>query len=59
MYSGKKSRFILGIAGGSGSGKTTLAKRLIDECGSIGIEGQLFSLDNYYQPLDHLSFDKR
>ena len=59
MYSGKKSRFILGIAGGSGSGKTTLAKRLIAECGSIGIEGQLFSLDNYYQPLDHLSFDKR
>ncbi len=59
MYSAKKSQFILGIAGGSGSGKTTLAKRLIDECGRIGIDGQLFSLDNYYQPLDHLSFDER
>ncbi|OGS05168.1 MAG: hypothetical protein A3J70_00280 [Elusimicrobia bacterium RIFCSPHIGHO2_02_FULL_61_10] len=59
MDNTKKSRFILGIAGGSGSGKTTLAGKLIDQCGRIGIDGQLFSLDNYYQPLDHLSFEDR
>lgn len=59
MDTKKKSRFILGIAGGSGSGKTTLAGKLIDQCAKIGISGQLFSLDNYYQPLDHLAFEER
>ncbi|OGS07545.1 MAG: hypothetical protein A2270_09780 [Elusimicrobia bacterium RIFOXYA12_FULL_51_18] len=59
MDSNKKSRFILGIAGGSGSGKTTLARKLIEECRKINIDGQLFSLDNYYQPLDHLPFEER
>jgi len=59
MDNNKKSRFILGIAGGSGSGKTTLARKLLDECRKIGVDGRLFSLDNYYQPLDHLSFDER
>lgn len=59
MYNTRKSRFVLGIAGGSGSGKTTLAKRLIGECRRIGIEGELFSLDNYYRPLTHLSFEER
>ena len=59
MDNNKKSRFILGIAGGSGSGKTTLARKLIEECRKISIDGHLFSLDNYYQPLDHLSFEER
>ena len=59
MDNKKKSRFIIGIAGGSGSGKTTLAGKLVEQCAKIGITGQIFSLDNYYQPLDHLSFDKR
>ncbi len=59
MDTKKKSRFVLGIAGGSGSGKTTLAGKLIDQCAKIGISGQLFSLDNYYQPLDHLTFEER
>lgn len=59
MDSAKKTQFVLGIAGGSGSGKTTLAARLIAECKKIGIDGQIFSLDNYYQPLDHLAFEER
>ena len=59
MDNTKKSRFIIGIAGGSGSGKTTLAGKLVSQCEKIGITGQIFSLDNYYQPLDHLSFDER
>jgi uridine kinase len=59
MDNTKKTRFIIGIAGGSGSGKTTLAGKLVDQCEKIGITGQIFSLDNYYQPLDHLSFEKR
>jgi len=59
MDNTKKSRFIIGIAGGSGSGKTTLAAKLVQQCEKIGITGQLFSLDNYYQPLDHLTFEER
>ena len=55
----KKTRFLVGIAGGSGSGKTTLASKLIEECGKIGIAGQIVSLDNYYRPLDHLKFEER
>jgi len=54
-----KTRFLVGIAGGSGSGKTTLARKMIEECGKIGISGQILSLDNYYRPLDHLKFEKR
>ncbi|MDD2805796.1 MAG: uridine kinase [Elusimicrobiales bacterium] len=59
MDNTKKSRFIIGIAGGSGSGKTTLAGKLVSQCAKIDISGQIFSLDNYYQPLDHLDFDER
>ena len=59
MDSNKKSRFIVGIAGGSGSGKTTLASKLIEECRKIDIDGQIFSLDNYYRPLGHLKFEER
>ena len=59
MDSPPKDRFVIGIAGGSGSGKTTLASKLVDQCSRIGITGQLFSLDNYYRPLDHLTLDER
>lgn len=52
-------RFIIGIAGGSGSGKTTFARRMLNECRRIGIKGLIFSLDNYYKPLAHLSFEQR
>ena len=55
----RKTRFLVGIAGGSGSGKTTLARKLIEECEKIGIAGRILSLDNYYRPLDHLKFEKR
>lgn len=56
---GRKERFLIGIAGGSGSGKTTFAGRIISECRKAGINGQVFSLDNYYKPLSHLSLRKR
>ncbi len=59
MDNNKRSRFVLGIAGGSGSGKTTLARKLVEQCGKIGVTGQIFSIDNYYQPLDHLTFAER
>lgn len=59
MDTKRKTRFLVGIAGGSGSGKTTLARKMITECGKIGISGQILSLDNYYRPLDHLKFEER
>ncbi|MBI4064207.1 MAG: uridine kinase [Elusimicrobia bacterium] len=49
----------VGIAGGSGSGKTTFARRIIEGCKKIGINGQIFSLDSYYKPLDNLSLVER
>ena len=55
----KGKRFLVGIAGGSGSGKTTFSRRVLEECRKSGIAGQIFSLDNYYRPLDHLSLIKR
>ncbi len=45
----------MGIAGGSGSGKTTFSRMVLEESEKAGIDGQIFSLDNYYRPLDHLS----
>jgi uridine kinase len=56
--SARKS-FVFGIAGGSGSGKTTLAHRVVRDCAADGIKGQIFSLDNYYHPLRHMSFAER
>jgi len=55
----KRKPFVVAIAGASGSGKTTFAHRMVAECGNIGIDGQIFSLDNYYRPLNHLSFEDR
>lgn len=55
----KHKCLVIGIAGGSGSGKTTFAKRIIKECAKMGIKGCMFSLDNYYKPLEHLPFEER
>ena len=49
----------MGIAGGSGSGKTTFSRRVVEECRKIGISGQIFSLDNYYRPLERLTLTQR
>lgn len=54
-----KRRIIVGVAGGSGSGKTTFARRVLERSREIGITGQVFSLDNYFRPLGHLSLKKR
>ena len=59
MNQKEKPYFVIGVAGSSGSGKTTLAKKLVADCAAIGITGQLFSLDSYYRPLDHISFEER
>jgi len=55
----KLKPFIVGIAGGSGSGKTTFSRKVVVECRKAGISGTIFSLDNYYRPLQHLSLEAR
>jgi uridine kinase len=55
----KPEAFIVGIAGGSGSGKTTFSRKVVVECRKTGISGTIFSLDNYYRPLQHLSLEGR
>jgi len=55
----KSKPFIVGIAGGSGSGKTTFSRKVVEECRKVGIAGAIFSLDNYYRPLQHLSLEQR
>jgi uridine kinase len=52
-------RFVVGVAGGSGSGKTTFARKVVEQSRAAGIPGQIFSLDNYYRPLSHLSLRER
>ncbi|MFA6003452.1 MAG: uridine kinase [Elusimicrobiota bacterium] len=52
-------RFIIGIAGGSGSGKTTFSRKVAEAGRKVGISAHLFSLDNYYRPLEHLSLAER
>jgi uridine kinase len=54
-----KRRFIVGVAGGSGSGKTTFARKVLEQSAAAGVSGLMFSLDNYYRPLGHLSLKKR
>jgi uridine kinase len=55
----KAKPFIVGIAGGSGSGKTTFSRKVVEECRKVGISGTIFSLDNYYRPLQRLSLARR
>ncbi len=54
-----KRRIIVGVAGGSGSGKTTFARKVLEQSAAAGVSGLMFSLDNYYRPLGHLSLKKR
>jgi uridine kinase len=54
-----KRKVIVGVAGGSGSGKTTFARKVLEQSRAAGISGLMFSLDNYYRPLGHLSLDER
>ncbi|RYG43707.1 uridine kinase [bacterium] len=42
------------IAGASGSGKTTLAERLVG-----ALDAAILRTDDYYRPLDHISYDAR
>lgn len=46
---------VIGICGGSGSGKTTLLKRLADHFKDIS--PSIFSMDNYYLPIEHQARD--
>lgn len=48
---------IIGICGGSGSGKTTLLNRLRNEF--IHLNPSVFSMDNYYYPIELQSRDER
>lgn len=48
---------IIGICGGSGSGKTTLLRRLSAEFAHL--EPSVFSMDNYYYPIDRQQRDDR
>ena len=42
--------FVVGICGGSGAGKTTLLKRISETF--QGASTAVFSMDNYYLPID-------
>jgi uridine kinase len=48
---------IIGICGGSGSGKTTLLNRLCNELKNL--RPSVFSMDNYYLPIDKQSKDSK
>jgi uridine kinase len=50
-----KHPFVIGICGGSGSGKTTLLKRLSESFSNI--TSAVFSMDNYYFPIDRQAKD--
>ena len=47
-------RTTIGISGGSASGKTTLANALAERLQAVVIR-----TDDYYRPMDHLSFEDR
>lgn len=42
--------YVIGVSGASGSGKTTFVKNLVSKVGAESV--CVFSLDNYYKPLD-------
>jgi uridine kinase len=46
---------VIGICGGSGSGKTTLLRRLSEYYKTL--KPSIFSMDNYYKPIQHQSLD--
>ncbi|WP_117365896.1 uridine kinase [Natrarchaeobaculum sulfurireducens] len=48
--------FAIGIAGGTGAGKTTVSRNVAD---AVGEPVTRLPLDNYYEDLSHLPFDKR
>jgi uridine kinase len=52
----KKKPFVVGICGGSGAGKTTLLRRLSESFG--GITPSVFSMDNYYHPIEKQALDQ-
>lgn len=47
-------RYAIAVAGMSGSGKTTLAEAVAEELGAA-----LLRTDDYYRPLDHLTYEER
>jgi uridine kinase len=47
---------LIGVAGASGSGKSERARRLMDR---LPGSASLFTLDSYYQPLNHLTPQER
>jgi len=47
---------VIGICGGSGSGKTTLLNRLAEHYSLYN--PSIFSMDNYYKPIEEQSLDK-
>lgn len=52
-----KIPFVIGICGGSGSGKTTLLRRLSETF--EGINPSVFSMDNYYFPIEMQQKDSK
>lgn len=48
--------FVIGIAGGTGSGKTTFTETLVD---MFKDDVTVIHHDNYYNVLDHLSYEER
>ncbi|RYG15448.1 uridine kinase, partial [bacterium] len=47
-------RYAIAVAGMSGSGKTTLAEAVAEELGA-----SLLRTDDYYRPLDYLTYEER
>ena len=47
---------VIGIAGGTGSGKTTFTEAIVD---IFGKDVTVIHHDNYYNVLDHLSYEER
>jgi uridine kinase len=45
---------VIGIGGGTGSGKSTIANALANH-----FDAAIIRIDDYYRPLDHLTFEER